>query len=367
MKSNIHWDLIPVVNKDDLTLAYSGLFSDSMTDKIIELSEAYLESHEQMGKLKRKASFLVAECFQNVVRHGIKEKNSTFSSIGTESFIIRFKENLCFIASENALPNEHIEELKSKLEEVNKYEKDELKAIYKQILMDGELSDKGGAGLGLIEMARKTGNKLYFSFKPMDENNSIFYLMLVLEPDSEEDTSPNYDPILSEIEGFIQQLRKANQFLFFQGEFEQDTILPMIQMIEKNLESQFDHHSTKMKLYHAAVEIMQNIGHHSLLKEGKHTGIITVGKTQEGYIIYATNPIARESKSQLEQILTGLKESNHEELDRKYRQKLGTIMQSDEQSAGLGFIDLARISKSWDYEFDLLNTATLYFNYRILI
>ena len=367
MKSNIHWDLIPVVNEDDLTLAYSGIFSDSMTDRIIELSEVYLESHEQMGKLRRKASFLVAECFQNVVRHGSKEKDSTFFSIGTDSFLLRFKKNSCFIASENALPNEHIEELKSKLEKVNKYEKDELKAIYKQILEGGEFSDKGGAGLGLIEMARKTGNKLHFSFKPLDENNSIFYLMLVLEPDNEEDPSTNYDPILGEIEKFLQQLRKTNQFLFFQGEFEQDIILPMLQMIEKNLESQFDLHSTKLKLYHAAVEIMQNIAHHSLLKEGKHTGILTVGKAEAGYVINATNPVNQESKNELEQMLTDLKERNSEELNQKYRQKLRTTMKSDERSAGLGFIDLARISKSWDYEFDSPEALPQQFNYRIYI
>jgi len=367
MKTNIHWDLLPVVNEDDLTLAYTGIFEDSMTNRIIDLSEAYLESHEQMGKLKRKASFLVAECFQNVVRHGSKETDTTFFSVGTESFIIRFKKNSCFIASENAIPNEQIEGLKSKLEEVNKYEKDELKAIYKQILEDGELSDKGGAGLGLIEMARKTGNKLHFSFKPLDDSSSVFYLMLVLEPVSEEDQSSNHDPILGEIEGFIKQLRMANQFLFFKGEFEQDIILPMIQMIEKNLESQFDHHSTKMKMYHAAVEIMQNIGHHSLLKDGKHTGILTVGKAEEGYVLYATNPVDQESKSQLEQMLADLKERDAEELNQKYRQKLRTTMKSDERSAGLGFIDLARISKSWDYDFDIKDTATLHFNYRVLI
>ena len=78
MTSNTVGDLISIVKRDSLTLSYSGVFSDSMTDRIIELSEAYLESHEQMGKMRRKTSFLVAECFQNVVRHGGTEVNSAF-------------------------------------------------------------------------------------------------------------------------------------------------------------------------------------------------------------------------------------------------------------------------------------------------
>ena len=366
MKSNFHGDIIPIVKKDSLTLAYSGVFSDSMTDRIIELSEAYLESHEQMGKMRRKTSFLVAECFQNVVRHGSKESTNAFFSLGTESFVIRFKENTCFIASENALPNEQIEVLKSKLEEVNKYDKDELKAIYRQILEGGELSDKGGAGLGLIEMARKTENKLCYSFKSISDDVSLFYLMLVLKSAGEEETTKDYCHVLAEIEDFMHYSRLANQFLFFQGEFEHDIILPMIQMLEKNLESQFDLHSTKLKLYHAAVEIMQNIGQHSTLSEGKHKGIITVGKAEGGYIIDATNPVDKESKQLLDEMLTDLKKRNPEELDIIYRRKLRTSMKTDEKSAGLGFIDLARISKSWDFEFDE-REETNNFNYKVIV
>ena len=90
------------IHLDDLTLAYSGEFTDSMTERIIDLSEAYLDSSIKLGKLKRRTSFLVAECFQNVVRHGTKEDGqvNTFN----ESFFLRFFENKCFIASENIIP-----------------------------------------------------------------------------------------------------------------------------------------------------------------------------------------------------------------------------------------------------------------------
>ena len=366
MRSKFYGDVLPIVKRDNLTLAYSGVFSDSMTDRIIELSEAYLETHEQMSKIRRKTSFLVAECFQNVVRHGSADVNSDFFSLGTDSFIIRFKGNTCYIASENAIPNDQIEGLRSKLDQVNTYDQDELKAIYKQILEGGEISEKGGAGLGLIEMARKTGNKLHYSFKELDDKDSLFYLMLVLRHGEEEETSPDNKPVLGEMEEFIQNSRIANQFLFFHGEFEQDIILPMIQMIEKNLEKQFDPHSTKHKLYHAAVEIMQNIGHHSTPVNGKHRGILTVGKAEQGYTIDARNPVDEQARALLEEMLTDLKNRNMEELNEIYRQKLRTSMKSEEQSAGLGFIDLARISKSWDY--DLVETKTTFcFNYQITI
>ena len=44
------------------------------------------------------------------------------------------------------------------------------------MLNDSELSAKGGAGLGLIEMAKKTGNRLDFDFIRLDEKYSYFVL-----------------------------------------------------------------------------------------------------------------------------------------------------------------------------------------------
>jgi hypothetical protein len=43
-------------------------------------------------------------------------------------------------------------------------------------MKEGRLSEKGGAGLGFIDIARKTGNKLEFHFLPIDEESSFFLL-----------------------------------------------------------------------------------------------------------------------------------------------------------------------------------------------
>ena len=43
--------------------------------------------------------------------------------------------------------------------------------------MGGELSSKGGAGLGLIDIAKKTGNKFEYHFLPIDDNFSFFILI----------------------------------------------------------------------------------------------------------------------------------------------------------------------------------------------
>jgi hypothetical protein len=367
MEISTRTDLFSTIADDDLTLSYSGVFTDSMTDMIIGLSEAYLGTNRHMGKLKKKTSFLVAECFQNVVRHGTKEKELVPDSESSESFILRFKDKACYIASENTLPTKQVTALKDKLHEINKHEKQELKGLYKKILEGGDLSEKGGAGLGLIEMARKTENKLGFSFKLKDENSSVFTLLLVLHSENDDSKSENYDNVLSEVEELILLLREDRQFLFYQGEMEQDIMLPMIHIVEKNLGLHDEMYITRMRLYHASVEIMQNISHHSSLIDEKHTGSISVGQSDGAYFMRSSNPVSSLSKDYLDLLLTKLIKMDKEELNQEYRQKLTSRKKQGAYNSGLGFIDLARICKGWDYSFSKHTEDVYYFNYSITI
>ena len=60
------------------------------------------------------------------------------------------------------------------LEKINSLDKDGLKMLYKQQIKEGRLSNKGGAGLGFIDIAKKTGNKLYYNFLSINDEYSFF-------------------------------------------------------------------------------------------------------------------------------------------------------------------------------------------------
>jgi hypothetical protein len=80
------------------------------------------------------------------------------------------------IITGNYILNENISALKNRLDEVNSLNKDELKEYYKKVLNNGEMSLKGGGGLGMIDIARKTGEKLEYNFLEIDNKVSFFTL-----------------------------------------------------------------------------------------------------------------------------------------------------------------------------------------------
>ena len=367
MDSSILKDLCKDIYNDDLTLAYAGRFTDSMTDKIIGMAEIYIKSHQQIRKLRKRTSFLVAECFQNVVRHGEKDLDPSQISLGKESFLIRFVQNKCFIASENTLPNDEVDLLRKKLDEVNKYDREELKALYLRSLEDGSLSEKGGAGLGLIEMARKTGNKLHYSFMSLDDNRSTFYLMLVLEQEIEGVSVSDYSGEMIQIEGMMTALHMANQFLLYHGNFSNDIISPVIEMIENNIDSQEGSLAMKIKLYHATIESMQNICHLSLQENEKNVGTLSLGEEDQGFVINTQTAVDNTTKELLNQFLEELSSSSPEELEEKFKNKLKDEFDSNFDSTVPGFAALSRIGRSWNYSFEKREGMPEQFFYRVHI
>ena len=69
--------------------------------------------------------------------------------------------------------------MKEKIEIVNSMNKDQLKEYYQQQLRKDRPENSKGAGVGLIDIARKTDYPLNYNFIPIDEKYS-FYTMTIL-------------------------------------------------------------------------------------------------------------------------------------------------------------------------------------------
>jgi hypothetical protein len=82
------------------------------------------------------------------------------------------------IITGNYILNENITAFRSKLDKINQLSKAELKEYYLETLKNDEFSGKGGGGLGMIDIARKSGQKIDFSFHEVDEKLSFFSLMI---------------------------------------------------------------------------------------------------------------------------------------------------------------------------------------------
>ena len=173
------YDMHNTMISNNLILVYEGEFTQEITKSVLSMTEKNLESFGEATSIKRKVFNVMVECLQNIVKHSdtlppeVKQMHSAIFMIGKE-------DDKYVIISGNPMKSENVNGLRDKLTKINSLDKDGLKALYKEIIKSTTLSDKGGAGLGFVDMARKSGQNLEFDFEPMNDEFSFFSLKSVI-------------------------------------------------------------------------------------------------------------------------------------------------------------------------------------------
>lgn len=171
---------------NDLSFIFYGDFTDQINDALIPLAEVVIGNSNVDMKIRKRAFYIFVECIQNVNRHHSKEKR--LKTFPREIFSIRQRKDRFNIAFGNVLDSSMVGDLKSKIDLLNQTSVEELNIEYKKILRDTIMSKLGGAGLGLIEVARKSGNKIQYKFERLDDRRSYFSMETnINEPDSDLD------------------------------------------------------------------------------------------------------------------------------------------------------------------------------------
>ncbi len=331
------------IKEDNLCLLYNGDFSDDITNKLIELSEYNINNIDSLHKMKKKASFLMAECFQNIVRHGESLDGKVHASTNEGFFLTKNWQDTYYITSGNLIENTKIENLERQLEKVNSLDKEELKALYREVLENEQISDKGGAGLGLIEMARKSGQKLEYVFKDFDKKYALFYNQIILKSNIEEKKfKAEFAFRIDEAINYHQKMVSDEILVIHKGDFSQDAIFPVLKIIEENLQKEHKDSASKKKIFHILVELLQNISRHCLKEGNKKEGIFLIGKTDGYFVVNTGNLIRNEFVEDLQDRLDYINGLNGKELKDLYLNKLRERNLPNNGGAGIGLIDIAR-------------------------
>ncbi len=176
MNTRFIYDTFNVVQQNKIMLVYQGEFTQEIAKSVLAMTERNLDNFGEDQTVKRKIFNVMVECLQNICKHG-EQANTT---IKEAIFMIGMDDTHYFITTGNYIANDNIPVLKSKLEAINQLDKEGLKQLHKTIVSNAYgLSDKGGAGLGLVDVARKSGEKLVYDFADGGIPNCNFYSLLI--------------------------------------------------------------------------------------------------------------------------------------------------------------------------------------------
>lgn len=166
----------------DVVVNHKGYVSLDIIDDILHHLKIYL-SHKQHDKIMRKRAYsLSVECLDNIFKHSDlnEEEHELLIKYPPRFIVEKIAENY-LIHTGNIVLNSNIEEIIERLEKLNNLELDEINDLYKTSLANAEISEKGGAGLGLIVMAKTTRQKIKYDFEKINNKFSYFAMQLNLK------------------------------------------------------------------------------------------------------------------------------------------------------------------------------------------
>lgn len=160
-----------------ILVSHFGEFSQELVNSLTNnVEEMMFEAGDKKGTVKRMFSILV-EGLQNIRIHGEKDAEGFQASF----LIVAQGEDVYNITIGNLLKNSRKGFIDEKIAEINKRDSAEVKELYMNVLTNGVISNKGGAGLGFITMAMKSKNRLGYSIERIDDELSCFSVEITLK------------------------------------------------------------------------------------------------------------------------------------------------------------------------------------------
>jgi hypothetical protein len=183
---NFIYDLHRTMMAQKLILVYEGDFTQETTKSILSMAERNLDSSGEDSGIKRKVFNVMVEALQNIVKHSSEQGLQAGSLISKSAiFMISKEESRYCVLTGNPIAKANVAKLTGNLNELNSKDKEGLKEMYKEIIKNTQISEKGGAGLGFVDMARKSGEKLEFTFANMDPDYDFFCLKVKISREKE--------------------------------------------------------------------------------------------------------------------------------------------------------------------------------------
>ena len=164
----------------NINISYNGPMWNDGIKGIAEMVKTRL-SYEDMPLNVSKVIFSVfVEQITNILMHSADKGQfgqAENENVSIGMLVLGNKDRSYFIQTGNAIKNKYIEIIKGKIDHLNSLDKKELRQFYNEKMRnENDNPESKGAGLGLIEIAKRATAPIRYSFEPIEDGLSYFSL-----------------------------------------------------------------------------------------------------------------------------------------------------------------------------------------------
>jgi hypothetical protein len=176
-----------MLEDNDIRVIYSGPIWANGIDGMAEMLTKRLEFDEMPLSASQSVFSIFVEQVNNMMMYSAEKEIKSTSAGETQEiskgvFILGVQDDQYFIRSGNVVSHTNAEILRNRIDHLNTLDKKELRQFYKeQMNKDDDNPESKGAGIGLIEIARRASSPIEYEFEPYGENLQYFTMYATVQ------------------------------------------------------------------------------------------------------------------------------------------------------------------------------------------
>jgi hypothetical protein len=128
--------------------------------------------------LRRRVFSILVEILENVAKYNPGKEAE--AEHGLPVVMIQSEDDIYTIMTGNLISSGNVKNLQRKIEEINRSDRSGLIEMMADSLVHQNIQDDTTGNMGLIEMARKSRNKLQYNFEQVNEAYSYYVLKIIV-------------------------------------------------------------------------------------------------------------------------------------------------------------------------------------------
>lgn len=172
-------NIYKLMKEKNIVFSFKGALSQEI---LVEMGNQ-LKSHLGLSNKLKKIFSVFIELAQNIMHYSDEREFIAGSEKGVGIVLFTETDEYFKVISGNLVENSKVDFLKNRLEYLKSLPNNELKNLYSEQIRNRRESNSKGAGLGFIEICRKSDSNIDYKFYPFNENLYFFSLVVIISKD----------------------------------------------------------------------------------------------------------------------------------------------------------------------------------------
>lgn len=171
------------LSQSRIVLTFKGAMSQEVLVELGDLIRVPDQTPDVGASVVKKLFAIIVEMAQNVLHYSCERVYLPHieRDVGVGMIILQQTDDAYLIGCGNRMLTKRVSEVDERCAYVNTLNKDELREYYNAERKKARSDDSAGAGLGFIDISRRAGSPLIYSFYDLSEDESFFTLSVKLD------------------------------------------------------------------------------------------------------------------------------------------------------------------------------------------